>query len=82
MRQIEAASARLFVSGWRPFVGWTCAAALAFKYIGGPLLVLACDLAGVTVTLPAIDATDLTPILLGMLGLGGLRTLEKVKGVA
>lgn len=82
VNKIEAASTRLFVAGWRPFVGWICAAALGFKYIGGPLLVMAGSVAGVAVPLPAIDAAELTPLLLGMLGLGGLRTIEKVKGKA
>lgn len=82
VNKIEAGSTRLFVAGWRPFVGWICAAALGFKYIGGPLLVMAGSVAGVAVPLPAIDAGELTPLLLGMLGLGGLRTIEKVKGKA
>lgn len=82
VNKIEAGSTRLFVAGWRPFVGWICAAALGFKYIGGPLLVMAGSVAGVAVPLPAIDAAELTPLLLGMLGLGGLRTIEKVKGKA
>jgi hypothetical protein len=80
--KIEAASSRLFVAGWRPFVGWICGAALGFKYIAGPALVMACAAAGVPVTLPMLDAGELMPLLLGLLGLGGLRTLEKVKGVA
>lgn len=82
VNKVEAASSRLFVAGWRPFVGWICAGALGVKYIGGPLLVMAGQAVGVTVALPVIDAVELTPILLGMLGLGGLRTIEKVKGVA
>ena len=80
--KIEAASSRLFVAGWRPFVGWICGAALGFKYIGGPVLVMLCAAAGAPVTLPELDAGELMPLLLGLLGLGGLRTLEKVKGVA
>lgn len=82
VNKVEAGSNRLFVAGWRPFVGWICASALAFKYIGGPLLVMVGQVAGFPVVLPVIDSADLTPVLLGMLGLGGLRTLEKVKGVA
>jgi len=80
--QIEAASGRLFVAGWRPFVGWICGAALGFKYIAGPALLMAASAAGVAVTLPDLDAAELMPLLLGLLGLGGLRTIEKVKGVA
>lgn len=82
VNQTEAASTSLFVSGWRPFVGWTCGAAFAFKYIGAPVAVMVCDMAGIALKLPAIETGELLPILLGMLGLGALRTVEKVKGVA
>ena len=82
VNKVEAASASLLVAGWRPAVGWVCAAAFGFKFIGGPLLVMAASVANVDVTLPAIDSDDLMPVLLGMLGLGAMRTLEKTKGVA
>jgi hypothetical protein len=82
VNQTEAGNASLFVAGWRPFVGWICGSALGFKYIGGPLLVMLTTLAGHPVALPDIGFTDLMPILLGMLGLGGMRTFEKIKGVA
>lgn len=72
----EAAHKSLFVAGWRPFVGWTCGSAMAFNYIGVPLL----GVFGIIV--PVLDITTMFPVLLGMLGLGGLRTAEKVKGVA
>jgi hypothetical protein len=82
VNKVEASSERLFVAGWRPFVGWICAAALGFKFIGGPLLLMVAAWFGVVVQLPDIGAGELLPLLLGMLGLGGLRTVEKVKGVA
>ena len=82
VNKVEAASSRLFVAGWRPFVGWICAAALGFQYIGRPMLAMVASMAGVPVEMPAIEAGELLPLLLGMLGLGGLRTVEKVKGVA
>lgn len=80
--KVEAGSTSLWVAGWRPAVGWVCAASLAFKFIGGPLLVVLGGYFGLTVTLPDIGAGELLPLLLGMLGLGGLRTVEKVRGVA
>ncbi|MES2183014.1 MAG: 3TM-type holin [Pseudomonadota bacterium] len=80
--KIEAANARLFVAGWRPFVGWICACAFGFKFIGGPLLVMVGAYCGLSIALPQIDSTELLPLMLGMLGLGGLRTIEKVKGAA
>lgn len=79
---VEAASNRLFVAGWRPFVGWICACAIGFKYIGGPLLVMIAAWFGHAVELPDVGADDLMVLLGGMLGLGTLRTVEKVKGVA
>lgn len=82
VNKVEAASGSLFVAGWRPFVGWICATAIGFKYIGGPLLVMICAAVGVDIDLPEIDTADLWPLLAGLLGLGGLRTIEKVKGAA
>jgi hypothetical protein len=79
---IEAGSTRLFVAGWRPFVGWICGLSLGFKYIGGPLLAMAAAAAGHPVTLPDLGIGELMPLLFGMLGLGAMRTTEKIKGVA
>ena len=78
--KVEAASTRLFVAGWRPFVGWICGMALAFKFIGGPLLYVVAQSAGHPIHLPEIDTGELWVLLAGMLGLSGLRTVEKVKG--
>jgi hypothetical protein len=80
VNQVEAGNASLFVAGWRPAVGWTCAAAFAFKFVGGPLLVVISNYLGHPVTLPEFDFTEMSTVLLGMLGLGGLRTVEKVRG--
>lgn len=82
VNKVEAANASIFVSGWRPFVGWTCGAAFAFKFIGGPLLVFIAGYFGHPITLPEMDFTEMSTILMGMLGIGALRTVEKVKGVA
>jgi hypothetical protein len=79
---VEAASASLFVSGWRPFIGWTCGAAMAYKFILAPLLMFGAAYAGHPVNLPVLDFGEMSTVLLGMLGLGGLRTVEKIKGVA
>lgn len=82
VNKAEASSTSLFVAGWRPFIGWTCGAAFAFKFIVGPAAVVLMAMAGHPITLPVFDFTEMSTILLGMLGLGGLRTIEKVKGVA
>ena len=78
----EAASPSAFTSGWRPAIGWVCAAALAFQYVGRPLLAWGGIVSGHQFPpLPGID-DNLWQLMLGMLGLGGLRSFEKVKGVA
>lgn len=78
----EAASPDRFVAGWRPFIGWVCGSALAWHYIGRPLLSWGLLMAGVSEPIPEIEVGDLLVVLLGMLGLGGFRTAEKIKGVA
>ena len=79
---VEAQNPSLFVSGWRPAVGWVCCAALAWTFIFQPILAFGFAQAGQIIALPALETGDLMPILLGMLGLGGMRSWEKVKGVA
>ena len=80
--RVEAASADPFVSRWRPFIGWVCGWALAWHYLGRPIASWAAALAGIDAQIPSLDLGDLITLLLGMLGMGGLRTAEKIKGVA
>lgn len=77
----EAMHASIFVAGWRPFIGWVCGIAFAYHYIVQPLLVFLLAAAGRTVTPPAFDMEAMMYVLGGMLGLGGLRTIEKAKGI-
>ena len=82
INKAEAASPSAFTSGWRPGIGWVCALALFFQYIARPLLMWVGLVSGHSwPPLPGID-DNLWQLLLGMLGLGGLRTYEKVKGVS
>ena len=81
VNQVEASSPSLFVAGWRPFVGWICGFAFAFKFVLGPLVSMLLTASGHPVELPVMDFTEMSTILLGMLGLGALRTVEKVKKV-
>jgi hypothetical protein len=81
VNKTEAASTDRFVAGWRPFIGWVCGSALAWHYIGRPMADWVVLLTGAHAQIPAVDLGDLIVILLGMLGLGGLRTTEKIKGV-
>jgi hypothetical protein len=78
----EAKHSSVFVSGWRPFVGWVCGSALMYHFILQPMLTFALALSGVSVDLPVFDMNSLLTVLMGMLGLGGLRTYEKSKGIA
>lgn len=78
----EATSANLFVSGWRPFIGWVCGIGLSIQFIVGPLGTWAFEFAGMHIAAPALDVGTLMTLLFGMLGLGAYRTFEKVKGVA
>ena len=87
MAQIEVNKAEgqhrsIFVAGWRPFIGWTCGFALAYTYVIQPMLVFGLAQAGHLVTLPQVDMSLMMPVLLGMLGLGGMRSFEKFKGVS
>lgn len=83
VNQAEAANPSVFVSGWRPFVGWVCGAACAWNWIGLPMTKAALMVAGgPALDLAPADLTEMLPVLIGMLGLGGLRTAEKIKGVA
>ena len=80
--QEEAKSPSVFVSGWRPFIGWVCGAACAWNWIGLPVAIFIAAYLGKQLTLRPADISEMMPILMGMLGLGGLRTVEKIQGVA
>jgi hypothetical protein len=82
INEAEAQSSSLFVAGWRPCVGWVCCAALSWTYILQPIAAFALAQFGYLTALPRLDMGEMMPILLGMLGLGGLRSWEKTKGVA
>lgn len=77
----EAASGNLFVAGWRPFVGWVCGFALLYAAILEPFMRFIAKLNDYTGEFPVIDTNITMQILLGMLGLGMMRTREKEKGV-
>lgn len=83
VNKAEAASASLFKGGWRPFIGWVCGIAFAYHFVLQPILVFVLVAAGLAIPdLPEFDMGTLMPVLMGMLGLGGLRTFEKVQGKA
>jgi len=82
INKVEAASSSIFVSGWRPFCGWICGFGLGYVAIIEPIARLVATLVGYTGAFPQIDTTLTMQVLLGMLGMGGLRSLDKAKGVA
>ena len=82
VNKVEATHKSIFVAGWRPFVGWVCGVALAYHFILSPLLQFCIALAGIEQELPEFEFGQLSTVLMGMLGLGGLRTFEKMKGVS
>jgi hypothetical protein len=82
VNKVEAASSDPFTSRWRPFIGWVCGSALAWHYIGRPVASWFLLMTGAEAPIPEVELGDLLVILLGMLGLGGLRTAEKLRGVA
>jgi hypothetical protein len=75
----EAAHSDRFVAGWRPFIGWVCGVAFAYHFILQPLLAFTIMNSGGEVRLPTFDMDALSTVLMGMLGLGGLRTIEKIR---
>jgi hypothetical protein len=79
---VEAANPNLFVSGWRPFIGWVCGLALAYQYVAAPLLMWVATSLHIAMAAPPKLDGMLWELVFALLGMGGLRTLEKVKGVA
>ena len=82
INKAEGQHRSIFVAGWRPFIGWTCGFALAYTYVIQPMASFILGQTGYLIQLPEVDMTLMMPVLLGMLGLGGLRTFEKFKKVS
>ena len=76
INEIEAGHRTVFVAGWRPFIGWVCGGALAYNFVIRDLFIW---ITKTTDAPPALQMEHLMTVLLGMLGLGGLRTFEKIK---
>lgn len=82
VNKVEAASSSIFIAGWRPAIGWVCGSGLAVQFLVGPLFTWVAALSGHPVAFPQLDMGTLLTLLAGMLGLGGLRTMEKLQGKA
>ena len=82
VNKAEAASGSLFKGGWRPCVGWVCAIAFFYHFVGQPVIIFILTVAGVEIpNLPNFEMNTLLTVLGGMLGIGGLRSYEKQKGL-
>lgn len=78
VNQQEAANTNLFVAGWRPFIGWVCGLSFAYHLILQPLISFILAAKGINFPLPVFDSAELSTVLMGMLGLGVMRTTEKM----
>ena len=81
VNKAEAQHRSVFVAGWRPFIGWICAVAMAYHFVLQPIIVFAFSANGVDYSLPEFDMGSLMTVVLGILGLGGMRSFEKYKGI-
>lgn len=81
INQQEAASGNLFIAGGRPFIIWVCGSAFALNYLVEPITSWVLIISGHPMVLPKLDISEMMPVLLGLLGLGGYRTYEKINGV-
>ena len=79
---IEAQHRSLFVAGWRPFIGWVCGFGLAWQFIFQHIIAWAVAISGKAIILPSLPTEGLLPLTLALLGVGGMRMFEKIKGVA
>ena len=82
VNKVEAASKSMFVAGWRPFIGWVCGIGFLSNFIIIPMANFGLALAEMSIVIPMIDTTQMMPVLMGMLGLGAMRTVEKVQKVS
>jgi hypothetical protein len=79
VNKAEAQHQNIFVAGWRPFIGWICGFAFAWQYVLYPILTWALSINHPELKLPIINTENIFELTLAMLGLGGLKTYEKVK---
>ena len=82
VNKVEAAHKSMFVAGWRPAVGWVCCLGLASNYLFIPMANFVLVVSNSNVIVPSLDLSGMMPVLMGMLGLGAMRSYEKTKGVS
>ena len=79
LNAVEAAHESIFVAGWRPFIGWACGIALVYHFLLEPIIQYILIISNVPFTTPEFDFSQLSTIVMAMLGMSGLRTYEKVR---
>lgn len=79
VNKVEAEKEEIFISGWRPFIGWICGFAMAYHFILQPFITFIFACFNHSVSLPTFDMGTLNTVLMGMLGLGAMRTVEKLQ---
>ena len=82
INKVEAGHKSIFVAGWRPFIGWVCGIGLMWTFIGEPVVSTIVSIQGLEVVLPEIKTGELIPLVFALLGLGGMRSWEKQKGLS
>lgn len=82
VNKVEAGHASIFVAGWRPFIGWTGGAGLAYSFVLSPFIEFAARIFGYTQPMPELDTGQLMTLVLAMLGVGAMRSYDKGKGTA
>ena len=78
----EAKNPNLFVSGWRPFIGWVCGIGVFYHFIGYSLMEWSIEVSGLSIEPPKLDTEGLMSLVIALLGMGALRTFEKVNGAS
>ena len=82
VNRAESQSGSVFIGGWRPATGWVCVLGFGVNFLVIPLTNLFLSITENPLLVPSLDVSEMMPVLLGMLGLGGMRTVEKTKQVA
>jgi phenylpyruvate tautomerase PptA (4-oxalocrotonate tautomerase family) len=82
VNRAESQSGSVFIGGWRPATGWVCVLGFGVNFLVIPLTNLFLSITENPLLVPSLDVSEMMPVLLGMLGLGGMRTVEKTKNVA
>jgi phenylpyruvate tautomerase PptA (4-oxalocrotonate tautomerase family) len=82
VNRAESQSGSVFIGGWRPATGWVCVLGFGVNFLVIPLTNLFLSITENPLLVPSLDVSEMMPVLLGMLGLGSMRTVEKTKNVA